>query len=354
MRVAVYSIAKNEAAHVERWAASAADADHIILVDTGSTDGTLEAAEDATVTVHQRRIYPWRFDTARNTALALVPDDVDYCIALDLDEILIPGWRDALESAHREGWSRPRYRYTWSWNFDGSPGLVYGGDKIHARHGYTWRHPVHEVITPMAEETQGWIPLEIHHHPDPSKSRAQYLPLLAQSVAEDPTDDRNAYYYARELHFAGHGDQALAEFYRYLDLPTATWDAERSKAMRFLAELETANAEKWLLKATAEAPHRREPWVDLARHYHDQHSWQLCLAAAERALSITEQPLEYLCEPDAWGATPHDLAALAAWNLGLTDVARLHGQAAVDLKPTDPRLTTNLTYYKETSHALRG
>lgn len=345
MKVAVYSIAKDEAAHIERWASSAAEADTIILLDTGSTDGTADLADELRVENYVRTFRPWRFDHARNTALALVPDDVDYCIALDLDEVLIPGWRDALETAHREGWTRPRYRYTWNWNPDGSPGLVYGGDKIHARHGYTWRHPVHEVITPLGTETQGWVSLEIHHHADHAKSRSQYLPLLRQAVDEDPADDRNAYYYARELHFAGRSDEAICEFHRYLALPRATWDAERSKAMRYLAQLEPDQAERWLLKATAEAPNRREPWVDLAQHYHDTSRWPLCLGAARRALAYTEQPLEYLCEPEAWGAKPHDLAALACWNLGLHADAAHHGQVAVEHDPTDSRLTGNLHHY---------
>jgi len=345
VKVAVYSIAKDEAKHVERWAASAMDADHVILMDTGSTDGTVELAEDLGVTVHQRLIKPWRFDLARNTALALVPDDVEYCIALDLDEVLVPGWRTALETAHREGWTRPRYRYTWSWNADGSPGLVYGGDKIHTRHGYVWRHPVHEVITPLGEERQGWVSLQIHHFPDATKSRSQYLPLLAQSVTEDPSDDRNAYYYARELHFAGRSDEAVTEFTRYLALPSATWDAERSKAMRYLAQLEPDQAERWLLKATAEAPHRREPWVDLAQHYHDRQAWALSLAAALRALEVTDQPLEYLCEPDAWGAKPHDLAAIAAHWMGNGELARFHGGKAVEFEPTNERLVGNLAHY---------
>ena len=345
VKVAVYSIAKDEAKHVERWAASAMDADHVILMDTGSTDGTVELAEDLGVTVHQRLIKPWRFDLARNTALALVPDDVEYCIALDLDEVLVPGWRTALETAHREGWTRPRYRYTWSWNADGSPGLVYGGDKIHTRHGYVWRHPVHEVITPLGEERQGWVSLQIHHFPDATKSRSQYLTLLAQSVTEDPSDDRNAYYYARELHFAGRSDEALREFTRYLALPSATWDAERSKAMRYLAQLEPDQAERWLLKATAEAPHRREPWVDLAQHYHDRQAWPLSLAAALRALEVTDQPLEYLCEPDAWGAKPHDLAAIAAHWMGNGELARFHGGKAVEFEPTNERLVGNLAHY---------
>lgn len=345
MRVAVYAIAKNESKHVQRWAESARDADHIILVDTGSEDNTVALAEEAGVTVFVRRIQPWRFDTARNVSLALVPDDVDYCIALDLDEVLVDGWRNALEKAHAAGWTRPRYQYTWSWNADGSPGLVYGGDKIHARHGYTWKHPVHEVITPLTQETQGWVDLRIEHHPDHSKSRSQYLPLLAQSVQEDPNDDRNAYYYARELLFAGRREESKHEFMRYLALPTATWDAERSKAMRFLAQLEPARAEHWLLRATAEAPHRREPWVDLAEHYHNKKMWSLSFGAAVRALDIKEKPLEYLCEADAWGAKPYDLAAIAAYWMGNKDTAAVMGQQAVELSPNDARLRGNLEFY---------
>lgn len=347
MRVAVYAIAKNEAQHVDAWVESANDADHIILLDTGSTDKTVERAEANGVTVRFRTFDPWRFDIARNASLAFVPNGVDYCIALDLDEQLQPGWRDALEVAHAKGWTRPRYRYTWSWEADGSPGLVYGGDKIHARHGYTWRHPVHEVITPLRPETQGWVDLEIHHHPDPTKSRAQYLPLLKLAVDEDPHDDRNAYYYARELLFAGDKAEALTQFQRYLALPRATWDAERSKAMRYLATLEPHRAEHWLLRAAAEAPHRREPWVDLARHYYTHHNWAACYGAALRALQITEKPLEYLCEADAWGYLPHDLAAIAAWHLRITDQAAQHGRDALAIAPHDPRLKSNLEHYRE-------
>lgn len=345
MRVAVYAIAKNESKHVARWAQSAQDADHIILLDTGSTDNTVPYAEAIGVTVYTEVFEPWRFDDARNASLALVPEDVDYCIALDLDEVLVTGWRDALEKAHAAGWTRPRYQYTWSWNPDGSPGLVYGGDKIHARHGYVWKHPVHEVITPLGVETQGWVDLKIEHHPDHSKSRSQYLPLLALSVREDPNDDRNAYYYARELMFAGQNDDAMYEFKRYLALPKAKWDAERSKAMRFLAQLEPARAEHWLLRATAEAPHRREPWVDLAQHYHDRKIWPLSFAAAMRALEVKAKPLEYLCEADAWGAKPYDLAAIAAYWIGNKDLSAILGQQAADLEPDNERLRANLKFY---------
>ncbi len=168
MKVAVYTIALNEEHFVQSWFDSAKDADYLLIADTGSTDKTVEKAKSLGIVCHTISVKPWRFDDARNVSLALIPDDIDYCIALVMDEVLQPGWREELESAHTQKWTRPRYQYTWSWNPDGSPGLVYGGDKIHARHGYRWKHPVHEVITPdRIAETQGWVKLEIHHHPDP-------------------------------------------------------------------------------------------------------------------------------------------------------------------------------------------
>src|SRR5690348_5426988 len=85
MKVAVYTIALNEAAHAERWAASAVEADYRIVADTGSTDGTVERLTRAGVTVHSIRVRPWRFDVARNAAMALLPADVDVCLSMDMD-----------------------------------------------------------------------------------------------------------------------------------------------------------------------------------------------------------------------------------------------------------------------------
>jgi glycosyltransferase involved in cell wall biosynthesis len=346
MKNAVYTIALNEEQFVEQWANSAKDADYRFILDTGSTDGTVEIARSLGVEVIVAHIKPWRFDDARNVSLALLPDDIDYCIALDMDEVLIPGWRKELEKAHKEGVTRPRYKYTWSWNEDGTPGLQYGGDKIHTRHGYRWRHPVHEVITAdRLEEIQGWTNLEIHHHADNTKSRGQYMPLLELSVKEDPTDDRNAYYYARELFFHGKKEKAKAEFERHLSLPKAVWKPERAASMRYIAKCDDATAEEWLTKAIIESPEHREARVELATLYYYEKNWEKCYEFIRGALSIGERPLEYLCEDFAWNWFPHDLAAISAYNLGLKSDAIEHGRKALELKPEDERLKTNLDHY---------
>ena len=130
MKIAVYTIAKNEIAHVARWAESCKQADHRFILDTGSTDNTRQAAIDLGIDVISRQFDPFRFDHARNFSLACLPEDIDICISLDMDEMLQPGWRQALEAIPVDI-TRPRYKYVWSWNQDGTEGLVYGGDKIH-------------------------------------------------------------------------------------------------------------------------------------------------------------------------------------------------------------------------------
>lgn len=349
VKVAVYTIALNEEQFVERWYESAKDADYLLIADTGSTDGTVETAIKLGINVINVKVSPWRFDDARNAALAALPSDIDYCIALDMDEILIPGWGKDLDRVHSAGITRPRYQYTWNWvdQEETVPGLQYGGDKIHSRFGYRWKHPVHEVLTRYGNspETQEWISLEIHHHPDNSKPRSQYLPLLAQAVAEDPYDDRNAFYYARELYFYGKYSEAAKEFRRHLELPKAVWRPERAASMRYLAKCEPDNKEEWLIKAHMESPERREALVELAQHFYSTESWGPCLHFAEKALAIKTKPLDYLCEDFAWGALPYDLAAISSYYDGYKDKALAYGKTALDLDPSNSRLKENMKFY---------
>jgi glycosyltransferase involved in cell wall biosynthesis len=348
MKVAVYTIALNEEQFIEQWYESAKEADYLLIADTGSTDNTVALAKSLGINVVEISIKPWRFDDARNASLASIPNDIDYCIALDMDEVLIEGWRKHLETVPTQT-TRPRYKYTWNWNADGTPGLQYGGDKIHSRHGYRWKHPVHEtMITDRIVQVEHWTDLEIHHHADNTKPRSQYLPLLAQSVVEDPSDDRNAFYYARELFFYGQYQKSVEEFKRHLTLPKAVWKPERAASMRYIAKMENdfESSEWWLKQAISEAPDRREAYVEMAKLCYEKGLWSECLDAAERALSIIKKPLEYLCEEFAWGFAPYDYAAIAAYNLGFTDVALSYGMIAVDLNPTDERLQRNLMFYK--------
>ncbi len=346
MKIAVYTIAKNEEQFVTRWYESAKQADYLLIADTGSTDGTVELAKELGINVIEIKVDPWRFDTARNMALDALPDDIDWCIALDMDEVLQWGWYSDFKQQVQPSSTRIRYEYTWSWKADGEPDLVYGGDKIHKRHGYRWKHPVHEVILCDGVEVQQWIDyVQIHHHPDNTKSRASYFTLLTLAVEEDPDDDRNAFYYARELYFHGMPELAKKEFLRHLDLPRAVWKPERAASYRFIAKCEPYQKEYWLLCAIQEDPSRREPYVELATYYYEKQDWANCLLYCDKAIAIQDKPLDYLCESFAWGSLPYDMASIACHNLGLRTAGWWYLENALRHEPDNQRLIENKRFF---------
>ena len=355
MKLCVYAICKNERKFAARWMRSMREADGVFVLDTGSTDGSPELLRQLGAQVTQAAIDPWRFDAARNRSLALVPEDADLCVCTDLDEVFRPGWRAAMEAAFTPGTHQLRYRFTASFQPDGAEGCVFWIAKAHARRGFRWAHPVHEVL-----EYTGTAPLrvrdapgvQLEHHPDEEKSRAQYLPLLELAVRESPDDARDLYYLGREYLFHRRWQDAERVLLRHLAAPDATWREERSAAMRGLsrAVLEQGRTEEatgWLLRAAAEAPHLREPWVESAQLALRENVWSGALYFAETALAIRERSRSYVNSADAWGALPYDLAALGAYYLGLYDRALSYGRAACALSPQDARLRENLRFYEE-------
>ena len=350
MKIVVYAIAKNESSFVDRWMDSMSEADQVVVLDTGSDDGTAERLQARGAQVTVERIVPWRFDQARNRSLELVPEDTDVCVCTDLDEVFHPGWRSALEGVWTPETRQASYRYTWSFQPDGSEGVVFWQEKIHARRGFRWAHPVHEVLEWVGEGERGPLALaqgvQLDHHPDPKKSRGQYLPLLELSVAEDSEDDRNLHYLGREYLYYGRWDDCIRTLTQHLSLPRAVWRDERAASMRYIARAHARKGERdeardWYLRAAAEAPHLREPWTDLAMLLYENQEWDGVLYATACALKIRERPRTYICEAEAWGSLLHDLRCQAYYHTGRLPQALEEARLALAAAPSDPRLAGN-------------
>ena len=347
MKIAVYAISKNEEKHVKRFCESAKEADLILIADTGSTDNTVILARECGAVVHNVFISPFKFDKARDAALALLPKDIDVCISMDLDEVLMPGWREEIERV----WVGKTNRLEHS--FDNSGGMIFRPSRVHARQGYGWKYPCHEYVvadirTVVHQASTDFVLMR--HEQDKTKSRSQYLDMLETAVKEDPNCSRMSFYYARELSYSQKFEETIAEFKRYLKLPTATWGMERGYAMRMIGDAYEAlgqDATNWFYMAISEDLSAREPWICLANKYYKLNAWENCYLAAKKALSIKEQQLSHTTDPLSWGSLPHDLLAISAYRLGLKEEALKHGQIAVDLEPNNERLIKNLGYYKE-------
>ena len=354
-KICVYAICKNEETFAESWVESMSEADVIVVLDTGSTDRTVELlSKHPKVQVCQQIIRPWRFDVARNACLDLTPEDADILICTDLDERFERGWRADLEAHWTDRTTRASYRYTWNFLPDGREGVVFWIDKIHSRKDHRWVHPVHEVLhwTGSGEEVYCYPPnIRLYHHADPAKSRAQYLPLLELSVREDPLDDRNMHYLGREYLFRGEWEKCIETLQKHLLLPTARWADERAASMRYIAKSltqlgDSASARSWLLRAVAEAPHLREPYLDLALLLARQKEWEGCLWLCKGALKIETRSQSYINEAESWGALPFDLAAFACYHLDRPEEAVAFASRALEQEPDNERLKRDLDCYR--------
>ena len=291
-KVCVYAICLNEEKFVDRWYESMKEADEIVVLDTGSTDNTVEKLRSKGIKVEIKKIEPWRFDVARNESLKLVPDDTDICVCTDLDEVFLPGWREELEKAWTPNTTRLRYIYNWYLDENNNPIISFYYEKIHKKTGYSWFHPVHEILKYDCLETFAVTDnIILNHYPDRTKSRSSYLPLLELSVKEDPEDDRNMHYLGREYMYYGKYNEAIDTLIKHLNLKRATWKDERCASMRFIGRCyrnlkRYDEAKMWLKKAIEEAPYLRDPYMELALLYYTLEDYDEVINYVNKALNI--------------------------------------------------------------------
>jgi glycosyltransferase involved in cell wall biosynthesis len=107
--LAVALIVKNEERCLARCLASVGElteigvVDELVVVDTGSTDRTVEIAREYGAAVHST---PWTDDFAAARNIAIGHCHSDWVLMLDADEWLTPGAADALRHLH---WTPPEF-----------------------------------------------------------------------------------------------------------------------------------------------------------------------------------------------------------------------------------------------------
>lgn len=351
-KVCVYAITKNEEKFVNRWYNSMKEADKIYVLDTGSTDNTVEKLKKLGAIVTVKKINPWRFDVARNEALALVDQDTDICVCTDLDEVFLPGWRKELEKVWKADTTKLRYNYNWQLDKNNIPKVNFYIEKIHSRKNYQWTHPVHEVLTCLnkKEKVDTTDQITVNHYPDNQKSRNSYLPLLELSVKEDPLDDRNMHYLGREYMYYGKWKKAISTLKKHLKLKSATWKDERCASMRFISRCyknleEYDKAYSWLKKAIKEAPYLRDPYVEMALLKYQLQEYKEVEKYCLESLKITTHQKSYINEVFSWDNTIYDLLAISCYHLKKIDYAIYFVNKALEYNPNDIRLLNNKTIF---------
>lgn len=344
MKIAAYCVALNEEKHVTRWVETTKGADFRLVCDTGSTDNTVQLLRDAGVTVYEIRVKPWRFDVARNTALSLLPDDIDVCHVIDMDETIDDNFYEKV----REQWQQGANK---GWH-DFDTGHVWSGARLHARHGIYWRWPIHEAFVPSLNTPLRSVTItgtKMHHKPDSTKSRSNYLNMLINASKEFQTDHRTWVYLCREYMFNAMWDkviEAAEQVTKYSD----DWYVERaavcrwaSEANRMLGHIEKAH--EWIDLAISIDP-CGENYFEKVRCYYAKQDWSMMWETCKK-VAACEPTKHYLSSEALWRWQLDDMRALSAHYLGDQRKAVKYGRLSLEGNPTDQRLKNNLDWYEK-------
>jgi tetratricopeptide (TPR) repeat protein len=274
-------IVKNEAAHLGRCLQSVAGhVDEIVIVDTGSTDGTQAIAER-----HAARLFDfaWRDDFAAARQYAFDQAGGDWVVWVDADDVVVGAEHIRPQAAAApEALGAFYWRYVTGRDRWGNATCEFWRERCVRNDGtFRWEGRIHEVLVAQRPwQTLRTPDVVVEHRstdePGAAKQARNLAILEADYAATTAPSPRLLYYLAREEAAAGRPEQALAHFDEYLQI--AGWDDERYLAQVQVADLlcgqeRFGDAIDANLQALKICPHWPNAYFALARCYYFLQEW---------------------------------------------------------------------------------
>lgn len=217
-------IVRDEAAVLARSIKCALSvADEVIVVDTGSADDSKTIASSLGAKVYD---FEWDddFSAARNYSFSLASSD--YVMWLDADDVFDGEAADKIRKLVRSGgFDVAMLPYV-------SGNICYMRERILKRSlNFQWTGAVHEVITPRGKivSSDARITHKKEGQGNPMRNLFIYQKLIARGVC---LDERQKFYYARELYYNNMFRQAIAVFRHFL--AGDGWVVNKAEACRML------------------------------------------------------------------------------------------------------------------------
>ncbi len=239
------------------------------ICDTGSTDKTVEIAkawgcnvkevgekfqhtisEEEAKAINEKFIVEgelpvvkggdkyFDFSSARNEAAEMASQD--WVSFADADEVMT---KLDIEAINKDIEANPNlanfeYEFIFAHRPDGKPAVQFIQSKFYSKAKLRWSGLVHECLSPIDNggELQYLTPdiFLLEHWQEPG-DRHSYLKGLVVDCFNNPLNDRNSHYAAREMMWSNRPKSALKEFQRHLTL--GGWLAERAESLIFCGDI---------------------------------------------------------------------------------------------------------------------
>lgn len=290
--ISVCMIVKNEEAVLGRCLDSIDGLwDELIIVDTGSTDCTIEIAESYGAKVlHYEWIAPGHKGEARNVGIDKAVGQ--WIVVVDADEVVIDAaqMRKDIEAVKEADAIQVQFN-----NYvDGQISLSWKQVRIFKRGKFKYQYREHEIPRATVENPVIYDSAIVFEHRAPSNRQqvknAPMMARLALDVNENPTDPHPLYFLHRECLNQGDNQKAIEYGDRYLQLTRdggfIQGDVYANLALAHQRCGAVSQARRCLHLALADEPTRREFWYRLGLLHCECREWNLALAALRAATEI--------------------------------------------------------------------
>lgn len=345
--ISLCMIVKNEEATLARCLDSVRDlVDEIVLVDTGSTDRTVEIARSYTDRIFY---FPWRDDFAAARNFSFDQARMDYCLWLDADDVLEPEDRQRfrrLRDTLPADTDIVMLPYHAAFREDGTPTFTYDRERLIRRAaGLRWSGAVHEAIAPTGIVRHG--DAAVSHKKTGPGDPDRNLRILEKLRSERPLEPRECFYYARELTYHGRDAEAAEAFETFLN-EGGGWYADCVQACMDLAECRKrlGQADRVFPALTAGlryAPPSSELCCAIGQWLVEHQQWQ---AAAYWYTQALERPASAgFNVPDCHHYIPMLQLCVCTYQLGDREASEKWNEAAAAIHPDSDVCARNRVFF---------
>ena len=349
--VSLCMIVKNEEQHLARCLDSVADlVEEIVIVDTGSTDRTMEIASRYTSKVY---LHPWRddFSEARNDSFSRA--SMDYCMWMDADDVLEETEKDQflrLKQTLPSDTDMVMMKYNTSFDEAGKPVFSYFRERwIRNCAQFRWIGPGHEVIPPKGKVI--YCDIAVSHKKtgvgDPDRNLRIYRKMIAEGKILEP---RHQYYYGRELYYHRQYEEAVSVLEQFL-LSEEGWVENKIEACLVCANCylelgqEQAALSTLLRSMSFDLP-RAELCCEIGKYFLERGNIRNAIHWYETALNVPEnENAGGFIQPDCYDYIPLLQLCVCYDRLGDRQKAREYNERAGACKPYSQAYLYNKQYF---------
>lgn len=348
MSLSVCLIVKDEEAVIARCLNCAAKfADEIIVVDTGSSDGTVAEVKKFTDEVY---FYKWNDDFSAARNFSLEKAGCDFVMWLDADDVISDeNCKKIRELVEKGGFDMAFLPYAAA--FDGDkPSFTYYRERIFRRSkNYRFSGAVHEAVTPCGNIVYSSAVVE--HRKVKSGEPLRNLRIYQSKLAQGETlDARAKFYYGRELLFNGMYLESIAVLEDFLR--GDGWVENKIEACfnlnrAYSAVGETEKARMSLLRSLDYAPPRSEFCCLTGEFFIKKGEYENAAYWYKTALNCRDESKKGgFCNADYCGFIPNMQLCVIYDKLGDYKTAYDYNEAAGAIKPRDGRYLYNKNYFE--------